>query len=127
MEKSKILIIDDEVDFGKIIKMNLEESGDFTVEIAKDGKTGIKLAQKIKPNLILLDVRMPGMDGFQVLEKLKKSNETLSIPVVMLSAMGDDFTKGKASELYGEEYITKPIDIQALKVKIKEILTRDHF
>jgi len=127
MEKNKIVIIDDEIDFCKIVKMNLEESDDFAVEIAKDGRAGINLAKKTKPDLILLDVRMPGMDGFQVLKKLKNDNETLAIPVVMLSAMGDDFSKGKASELYGEEYITKPIDIQMLKAKIKEILVRDHF
>jgi len=126
MEKNKILIIDDEIAFCKIVKMNLEEGKDYEVEIAGDGKTGINMAKRIKPDLILLDVRMPHMGGFQVMERLKKDADTVDIPIVMLSALDDGFSKGKAAELYGEEYITKPIDAQFLKAKIKEVLERSH-
>lgn len=122
MSKKKILIIDDESDFCKLIKWNLESMGDFEVYIATDGKRGLTLAKEIKPTLILLDIMMPVMDGFKVLEKLKADEETLEIPVLMLTAKGDEVSKVKASELYDDYYITKPIASPDLKNKIEEIL-----
>lgn len=124
MGKKRILIIDDEVDFSGLVKMNLELTGDFEVGIAANGKKGIKLAKRIKPDLILLDILMPGMDGFEVLEKLKKHEDTMMIPVVMLTAKGDEASKTKATQLYDELYITKPIEATDLKIKIEEVLER---
>lgn len=124
MEKKRILIIDDEDDFCKIVKMNLESVGDFEVDIATTGKKGIVKALKEKPHLILLDIMMPGMDGFQVLEKLKKDYNTMSIPVVMLTAKEDEESKLKATQLYDEAYITKPVEASVLKTKIEEVLKR---
>lgn len=91
---------------------------------ATNGKEGIKLAKKTKPDLILLDILMPGMDGFEVLERLKKDKETIAIPVVLLTAKGDEESKIKAMKLYGEQFITKPIEALELKTKIEEILGR---
>jgi len=124
MSKKSILIIDDEADFCKLVKLNLELIGDFTVTIATDGKHGLALAKTLKPHLILLDIMMPHMDGFQVLEKLKADEATMQIPVIMLTAKGDDASKVKASELYNEEYITKPIEALELRSKITEVLER---
>jgi len=124
MEKLKILIIDDEADFCKLIKMNLEATSDFKVDCAINGKDGIKLAKKIKPSLILLDIKMPDIDGFEVLKVLREDLKTISLPVVMLSALGDDTSKIKASGLYDDEYITKPIETPVLINKIKEVLKR---
>ena len=76
------------------------------------------------PDLILLDILMPGMDGFEVLEKLKKHEDTMMIPVVMLTAKGDEASKTKATQLYDELYITKPIEATDLKIKIEEVLER---
>ncbi|MDP2913760.1 MAG: response regulator [Candidatus Omnitrophota bacterium] len=120
----KILMIDDEINFCKLVKMNLESTGDFTVETVSDGKEGIKLAKKIKPDLILLDVMMPGISGIEVLERLKKDRDTVAIPVAMLSIKRDEFIKFEAAQLYDEDYITKPIDAPSLKAKIEEILKR---
>lgn len=120
----KILMIDDEINFCKLVKMNLESMGDFTVETVSDGKEGIKLAKKIKPDLILLDVMMPGISGIEVLERLKKDRDTVAIPVAMLSIKRDEFIKAEAAQLYDEDYITKPIDAPSLKAKIEEILER---
>lgn len=122
MSKKKILIVDDEADFCKLIKWNLESAGDFEVYVATEGRRGIALAKEIRPTLILLDITMPGMDGFKVLEKLKADEETLGIPVLMLTAKGDEASKTKASELYDDYYITKPIATPDLKNKIEEIL-----
>jgi len=124
MSKKSILIIDDEADFCKLVKLNLELIGDFAVTIATDGKHGLALARTLKPNLILLDIMMTHMDGFQVLEKLKADEETMQIPVIMLTAKGDDASKMKASELYNEDYITKPIEALELREKITEVLGR---
>lgn len=124
MTKKRILIIDDEESFCRIVKMNLELTGDFEVDIATDGKKGIKKAKRAKPDLVLLDILMPGMDGFEVLERLKKDENTMAIPVVMLTAKGDEVSKMKAAQLYDEEYITKPIEAPDLKAKIEEVLKR---
>lgn len=120
----KILIIDDEEDLTFFVKANLELAGDYEVLIATSGKKGIKAARRHKPDLILLDIMMPQIDGFKVLEKLKASSETMIIPVIMLTAKGDDESKLKASSLYDEDYIVKPVQIEVLKSKIEEVLKR---
>ena len=124
MSKKKILIIDDEVAFCKLVKRNLELIGDFDVAITTDGEGGFSLAKKLKPDLILLDIMMPIMDGFKVLEKLKSDMNTIAVPVIMLTAKGDEASKVKAAQLYDEEYITKPIEAPELKTKIEEVLKR---
>jgi len=117
----KILIIDDEEDLTFFVKANLELSNKYEVLIANSGKEGIKLAKRYRPDLILLDIMMPGMDGFEVLQNLKKAADTLSIPVIMLTAKGDDDSKIKAAGLYNEEYIVKPVRIDILNTKIEEV------
>lgn len=121
MRMKMVLIIDDEQDFLDMVKIHLEAISDFQVYTASDGKTGIAVAKKIKPDIIILDILMPLMDGFQVLEKIKKDADTLDIPVIMLSAAYGDKAKIKAAGLYAENYITKPVDINALKAKIEEV------
>jgi two-component system phosphate regulon response regulator PhoB len=118
-----ILIIDDEDEFCKIVKNNLELDKAFEVAIANNGKEGIKLAKKLKPDLVLLDIIMPEMNGFQVLETLKKDLQTITIPVVMLTAKGDDYSKIKAAGLYDDRYIVKPVEAAVLKNKIMEVLS----
>lgn len=125
MDKKKILLIDDEVDFGKIAKMNLQLlDHSYEIELAVNGKEGLKKAQRFQPHLILLDVLMPHMDGFEVLKRLKEDESTSSIPVVMLTAKTDDDSRMKASSLYNEEYLTKPIEAPDLRDKIEKVLNR---
>lgn len=119
-----ILVIDDELEFTEIIKNNLERSGEYKVLVALNGKDGIRLAQKYKPDMILLDVIMPKMDGFEVLKTIKCAEETVAIPVVMLSARTDSDAKLKAMSLYNEDYITKPVDLEELRQRIKLIFNR---
>ena len=122
MRKSKILIIDDEVDFGYFVKANLEARGPLKVKTASSGEEGLLMAQRFKPDLILLDIIMPDMDGMEVLAQLKEMEKTMFIPVLMLTARQDDSTKVEASGLYCEGYMTKPIQIQDLQAKIEKIL-----
>jgi DNA-binding response OmpR family regulator len=120
----KILIIDDEKDFCFFVKENLEVGGHFKVIVATNGPDGVSAAMRARPHLILLDIMMPGMSGFDVLKDLKKRTETASIPVVMLTAVGTDEAKAKALGLYNEDYIVKPVSATDLKFKINEVLAR---
>jgi len=124
MKIKRILTIDDEVNFGRLIKLNLELTGGFKVSTATSGRQGIELAKKIKPDLILLDILMPEMNGFETLEILKKDKDTAGIPVVMLTAKGDEASMAKVKQLCGELYVTKPIESSELKAKIEWVLKK---
>jgi len=124
MKKIKILIIDDEEDLTFFVKANLELVGNYDVITATSGKEGVAIATSTDIDIILLDIMMPKMDGFEVLDKIKKVKGTLAIPVIMLTAKGDIDSKIKAAGLYDEDYIVKPVQIEILKVKIEEALKR---
>ena len=122
MAGKKILLIDDEQGFCNVVGMNLQLLGKFKVATAQNGKDGIRLAKKLRPDVILLDIIMPKMDGFEVLKVLKKSEETLFIPVIMLTAVDESEAKLKAGQMYSEYYITKPIKSEELIAKINMVL-----
>jgi len=122
MEKRYVLLIDDEQAFRDLVRMNLEISGKFKVTAAQNGKEGIKLAKSQKPDVILLDIRMPKMDGFEVLKVLKEDRDTMAIPVIMLSAIDDDASKIESSRMLSEYYVTKPITAEVLISKIEWVL-----
>jgi len=122
-EKKKILIIDDEKDFSYFLKFNLELIKKFKVYTANNGKAGIKLARRKKPDLIILDIMMPGIDGFAVLESLKENLKTTAIPVVMMTALDQDEPREKACGLYSCDYFTKPVEIEKLITGINQILS----
>ena len=111
----KILVIDDEEEICALIKESLEQLGKFSVIEAFSGEGGLQKAQQAKPDLILLDIGMPSMDGFKVLELLKRNDTTYHIPVVMLTGKSADELKISASKLYSEAYITKPFSIADLR------------
>jgi DNA-binding response OmpR family regulator len=124
MDKRRILVIDDEKGFTHLVKATLEATGNFEVITASGGREGLRLSLEKKPDLILLDILMPDMDGFTVLKKLKEDSKTMEIPVIMLSARGDEEFKLKSTELYDEDYITKPISTEDLKTRIENVLKR---
>jgi DNA-binding response OmpR family regulator len=123
-EPIQVLMIDDEPKICMIIKKGLELVGDFNVEVAHSGKDGLRKARRHRPDLILLDLCMPEMDGMTVLKELKSSYPSVDIPVIVLSALTDQPTKQACSYEYGEEYIEKPVDIHTLKDQIESILKR---
>ena len=124
MERLRILIIDDEEEFCSLVKTGLETRTDFEVLIATNGKDGYEIARALRPDIILLDITMPGIDGFEVLEKLKKDKNTVGVPVVMLTAREDVEYKRKAAQLFDEAYLTKPVEFMVLKNTIEEVLRR---
>jgi len=113
MGRKKILIVDDERDIVKALTIRLRHSG-YDVVTAFDGAQGIFMAHKEKPDLILLDIRMPAGDGFSVAEKLKQSGQTDRIPIIFLTGSPERNAEGKAMELGARFYIKKPYDPEEL-------------
>ena len=125
MQRKRVLLIDDEKGFCQLVRTHLELDGKLEVFTASTGKEGVEAARQVKPDLVLLDIMMPGgMDGFDVLKTLKKDKSTVSIPIVMLTVMQDDASKIEATQLYDEDYITKPVKLKELKGKVEKILNR---
>lgn len=120
MDSKKVLIIEDEKSISDIIKFNLTKEG-FEVETAYDGQAGLEKALSIKPNLILLDVMLPIMDGFQVCKKIR---ETSSVPILMLTAKEEEVDKVLGLELGADDYITKPFGMRELIARIKANIRR---
>ena len=118
-----ILIVEDEETISSMYKVKLEESEKFKVLIAIDGALGLEMAKKGKPDIIVLDVILPQLDGFSVLEELKKSGSTKKIPVVMLTNLGTDEDKSKGKKLGAVDYLVKA-DLTPAQVeeKIKQYL-----
>ncbi len=122
--KPTILIIDDEKDFCHFMRMNLESTNKYKIFISTNARSGIKTAIRKKPDLVLLDIMMPNISGFEVLQKLKENINTTSIPVIMLTALSDDESRAQAMSLYSQEYLVKPIEVDTLISKIDSILLR---
>lgn len=122
-KKRKILIIDDEEDFCYFVKANLLLLGNYKVITATSGEKGLKASIKHKPDIILLDIMMPEIDGFEVLKKLKGEKKTIHIPIIMITAKNEDESKIKAAGLYCEDYIVKPVEMEILNSKIDNILS----
>jgi len=115
MGKKKVLIIDDEKNFTDMVKLNLEETGRFTVRVENKGSSGYSAAKDFKPDLILLDIMMPDKDGGNVLYEIKNDDEMKNIPVVFLTAIvktnEDPSIDGHIS---GKPYLAKPVNFGKL-------------
>ena len=122
---SKILIVDDEINIRELIKFNLEKSGYKVIE-ADDGQRAINLAKAEKPELIVLDLMLPGMDGLEVCRIVKNSRETAAIPIIMLTAKSEEIDKVIGLELGADDYLTKPFSPRELLARIKAVLRRSH-
>lgn len=120
MEKLNILIIDDEEDMRHLLEMYLENSG-FQCLSAAGGEEGYAILRQTPINLIILDIMMPGEDGFQVCKKIR---EKYDIPIIFLSAKGEEWDKVKALQLGGDDYIVKPFSPGELIARIQAVLRR---
>jgi len=123
MTKKKILIIDDEQDLLDFVKLRLE-ANNYSVVTALDGEEGLSLFKKERPDLVLLDILMPKLDGFQVCQKLKADPLTKNIPVVMLTAVDRENDIMQSKHLGANGYIVKPFDAATLLFSIKEQLNK---
>lgn len=119
----RILVVDDEPDILNLLDYNLRKAG-FKVLTAKDGPEAIDAAKSQGPDLILLDIMLPNMEGTEVLKRLKTSEATRHIPVIMLTAKGEEVDKIIGFELGAEDYITKPFSPRELILRVRAVLKR---
>jgi len=118
-----ILVVEDEEDIADLVAFNLRRN-EFQVELAHDGIQGLAKAKEIKPDLIVLDVMMPGLDGFRVFKELRIDKSTRTIPVIMLTARGQTEDRIQGLELGAEDYVTKPFSPKELVLRIKNLIKR---
>lgn len=116
----KVLVVDDEPTIVKGLKFSLKQDG-YEIEAAYDGKAAIELFEKETFDLVLLDVMLPEMDGMEVLQQIRSAS---TVPVIMLTAKGDDMDKILGLEYGADDYITKPFNILELKARVKAVLRR---
>jgi DNA-binding response OmpR family regulator len=119
----RILVIDDEAPIRLLCRVNLEAAG-MEVREAEDGVVGLAAAQEDRPDAILLDVMMPGMDGWQVLEGLLEDERTREIPIVFLTARAELRDQARGLELGGVDYVTKPFNPVDLAPLVEDLLER---
>ena len=119
-DKPSILVVDDDPNISRLEQLYLEKEG-YEVRTAFDGDAAIDAFRKLPPDLILLDVMLPGMDGYEVLKAVRKSG---SIPVIMVTARGETFDKVLCLELGADDYIVKPFDGKELTARVKAVLRR---
>jgi two-component system phosphate regulon response regulator PhoB len=118
-----ILIVDDEEDLRKVLDFNLRNSG-FETLLAGTGQEALDLARAHHPDLILLDIMLPDMQGTQVCKELKTNTETRDIPVVMVSARGEEIDRVVGFELGADDYVTKPFSVREVILRVRAILKR---
>ena len=117
---SKILVVDDELNICELLKLYLENEG-YTVFTANDGQAAVTAFQQKAPDLVLLDIMLPKMDGWQVCREIRK---TSSAPIIMLTAKGETFDKVLGLELGADDYMVKPFDAKEVVARIKAVLRR---
>lgn len=120
MAKEKILVVDDERNIVELLKFNLEKEG-YEVVVAYDGIEAVKLAKDEKPDLIILDIMLPGQGGLEVCRQLRKEMKT---PILMATAKGEEIDKILGLELGADDYVTKPFSPRELIARVKAILRR---
>lgn len=120
----KILVVEDEADIRELVAFSLVNFGDFEVVKARNGVEAVTVAKKEKPDLILMDVRMPKMTGYEACAQLKKFPETRDIPVVFLSAKGQEAEIQQGIDVGAIEFILKPFAPDELTAKVRNILER---
>lgn len=122
-EKKKILIVDDEPDILEILSYNLEKEG-YDVSTAHHGKAGIKMAKKVRPDLIILDIMMPKLNGLEVCEQLRNDNQFDDTLIVFLTAREEDQKQISALDIGGDDYIVKPIKPKVLLSRLRALFRR---
>jgi DNA-binding response OmpR family regulator len=118
----KILIVDDDENICELLRLYLEKDG-FETVVANDGEQAVKYAQQYNPDLILLDIMLPLLDGWQVCREIRKTSET---PIIMLTAKGETFDKILGLELGADDYVCKPFDTKEVIARIKAVLRRSN-
>ncbi|MBO5936372.1 MAG: response regulator transcription factor [Clostridia bacterium] len=120
MNVEKILVVDDDLNICELLRLYLTKEG-YNVVIANDGVTAVTMFQEESPNLVLLDIMLPKLDGWQVCREIRKFSET---PIIMLTAKGEVFDRVLGLELGADDYVVKPFDTKEIVARIKAVLRR---
>ena len=120
MAMQKILIVDDDTNISQLISLYLVRER-FETQTAEDGETALRVYEEFQPDLVLLDLMLPGIDGYHVCREIRKTSQT---PIIMMSAKGEVFDKVLGLELGADDYVTKPFDSKELVARIKAVLRR---
>jgi two-component system alkaline phosphatase synthesis response regulator PhoP len=124
MSKQKILLVDDEQDILDLIGFNLEKEG-FEVHTANNGRTGLEIARRVFPDLVLLDVMMPGMDGMETCRELRDDSNLKHVLIAFLTARNEDYSQIAGFDAGADDYISKPIKPRVLVSRVKALLRRN--
>lgn len=120
MPNEKILVVDDDVNICELLRLYLEKEG-YTVSIVNDGESAVKSFGEIQPDLMLLDIMLPRLDGWQVCREIRKFSDK---PIIMLTAKGETFDKVLGLELGADDYVVKPFDAKEVVARVKAVLRR---
>jgi two-component system phosphate regulon response regulator PhoB len=123
MTRERILLIEDEPDIAEVLQYNLEKEG-FEVETARRGDSGLEAIRRGTPDLVLLDLMLPGMDGLELTRLLKRDAGTSRVPIVMLTARGEEVDRIVGLELGADDYISKPFSPREVVLRVKAVLRR---
>ena len=123
-EAKKILVVEDDLVTQRVLSANLKKNG-YDVITTEDGQEGLNLAREEKPNLIILDVMLPKLNGYKICKMLKFDEKYKHIPIIMFTSRAEDSDKKTGMETGADTYINKPLDAKVLMAKIEELLKRD--
>ncbi len=118
-----VLVIDDEPELVKLLDYNLTKAG-YLVLSARDGESGLAAARKHAPDMLILDVMMPGLDGWEVCKRLRQDPSTSALPILMLTAKADEGDRVLGLELGADDYVAKPFGVRELLARVKALLRR---
>lgn len=119
-----ILIIEDDADIALAIKYSMEREGNFVVTVAANGETGLAQTKSQIPDLVLLDLNLPGLDGIEVCRHLRKDESTAGVPIIMLTARAEERDTISGLELGADDYVTKPFSVKELTARVRAVLRR---
>ena len=122
MANERILIVDDDSNICELLRLYFEKDG-FQADIVTDGIKALEAFESLKPDLVLLDIMLPGMDGWQICREIRKASQT---PIIMLTAKGETFDKVLGLELGADDYITKPFETKEVIARVKAVLRRSN-
>jgi DNA-binding response OmpR family regulator len=120
----RILVIEDDPDIALSVKYNLERDGDFEVTVVHDGVEGIRETTSRPPDLILLDLNLPGLDGLEVCRRIRGDAATAAIPIIMLTARVEESDTIRGLELGADDYVTKPFSVKELVARVRAVIRR---
>ena len=120
MSIGKILVVDDDTNICELLRLYMEKDG-YTVSIANDGESAVKMFGEFNPDIVILDIMLPKMDGWQVCREIRKVSDK---PIIMVTARGETFDKVLGLELGADDYVVKPFDAKEIMARIKAVLRR---